>query len=106
MSHTRKKMKTGKIVSASMDKTVVVSSEWRQPHRLYKKNVKKRNRFVAHDSENECQIGDTVLITETRPISRTKRWKVTEILQRGEVLNLDEAESVINEGNDATGEGG
>ena len=73
---------------------------------MYKKNVKKRNRFVAHDSENECQIGDTVLITETRPISRTKRWKVTEILQRGEVLNLDEAESVINEGNDATGEGG
>ena len=53
MSHTRKKMKTGKIVSASMDKTVVVSSEWSQPHRLYKKNVKKRNRFVAHDSENE-----------------------------------------------------
>ena len=106
MSHTRKKMKTGKIVSASMDKTVVVSSEWSQPHRLYKKNVKKRNRFVAHDSENECRIGDTVLITETRPISRTKRWKVTEILQRGEVLNLDEAVSVINEGNDVTGESG
>ena len=103
MSYTRKKTKTGKIVSASMDKTVVVSSEWSQPHRLYKKNVKKRNKFVAHDGENECQIGDTVQITETRPMSRTKRWKVTEILQRNDMLNSEEAEVVVNEGNDVIG---
>ena len=106
MSYTGKKTKTGKVVSVSMDKTVVVSSEWSQPHRLYKKHVKRRNKFVAHDRENECQLGDTVLITETRPISKTKRWKVTAILQRKAVLSLEEAESVINEGNEAPGESG
>ena len=63
-----------------MDKTVVVAVENRFPHPIYKKTVSRTTRYKAHDEENRCQIGDKVRITETRPLSRTKRWAVAEIM--------------------------
>lgn len=70
----------GLIVSTKMDKTVVVSCERRFVHKKYGKTVRKTSRFSAHDAENKCKEGDIVLITEIRPISKTKRWRVEKIL--------------------------
>ena len=92
MSYERRKIKIGKVVSDKMDKTIVVSVEWLQPHRVYKKNVRKWSRFKVHDSSNECRLGDTVRIIETRPTSKTKRWKVEEVLQKGDVAELQPSE--------------
>jgi small subunit ribosomal protein S17 len=69
-----------------MDKTVVVAVDYLKPHPLYRKIIRKTNKFHAHDEENACRIGDTVRIEETRPLSRTKRWRVVEIVQRGEEI--------------------
>ena len=88
MSHDRRKIRVGKVVSNSMDKTIVVSVEWRQPHRIYKKNVRKWSRFKAHDETNQCSLGDVVRIIETRPLSKTKNWKVQEIIQKGDLADI------------------
>tara|TARA_B100000676_G_scaffold295464_1_gene334698 strand:+ start:214 stop:504 length:291 start_codon:yes stop_codon:yes gene_type:complete len=88
MSHERRKTKVGKVIGDRMDKTVVVSVEWRQPHRIYKKNVRKWSTFKVHDQDNACNVGDTVRIIETRPLSKTKRWKISEIVQKGDVADL------------------
>jgi len=77
-----RKTKTGKVVSDKMDKTIVVEIIDSVQHPLYKKFVKRSTRFKAHDEMNECKIGDTVEITETRPLSKDKRWRVSEILER------------------------
>jgi small subunit ribosomal protein S17 len=69
---------TGKVVSNKMDKTVVVAITRLFQHPVYKKTVKKVSKFKAHDAENACNVGDTVIITETRPISKDKRWLVLE----------------------------
>lgn len=74
------KIYTAKVVSDKMDKTVVVAVTRLFQHAVYKKTVKKVSRFKAHDENNECKIGDTVKIIETRPLSKDKRWKVMEIL--------------------------
>ncbi|MCA1987800.1 MAG: 30S ribosomal protein S17 [Desulfarculus sp.] len=73
---------TGVVVSDKMDKTVVVQVERLVKHPVYKKYVRRRNRFAAHDEQNECRVGDTVLIRQSRPLSRTKRWRVSKILER------------------------
>lgn len=73
---------TGIVVSDAMDKTIVVRVERLVKHPIYKKFVRRRKRFTAHDEQNECRVGDTVLIMQSRPISRTKRWRVSKILQR------------------------
>ena len=88
MSHERRKTKVGKVIGDKMDKTVVVSVEWRQPHRIYKKNVRKWSSFKVHDQGNACNVGYTVRIIETRPLSKTKRWKIAEIVQKGDVADL------------------
>jgi small subunit ribosomal protein S17 len=80
----RKIMKVGRVVSDKMDKTVVVAVDYLKPHPLYRKIIRKTNKFHAHDEENTCKVGDTVRIEESRPLSRTKRWRVIEIVQRGE----------------------
>lgn len=77
----RKKM-TGVVVSDKMDKTISVAVERRQQHPLYKKTVKKTNTFKAHDENNECSEGDKVQIMETRPLSKTKRWRVIDIIEK------------------------
>ena len=75
------KERIGLVVSNKMDKTVVVAVENRSPHPKYRKIVVKTKKYKAHDEENRCQEGDRVRIQETRPLSRTKRWTVAEILQ-------------------------
>ena len=67
-----------------MDKTVVVLVERRVPHKLYRKIVTKRSKFIVHDPESRCQLGDMVQIVETRPLSTTKRWRVTKVLRKAE----------------------
>ena len=77
-----RKTRVGKVVSDKMDKTIVVSIEDRVQHPLYKKIVKRTVKFKAHDENNECRIGDRVEIMETRPLSKDKRWRVTNIIER------------------------
>ncbi|NTW97468.1 MAG: 30S ribosomal protein S17 [Oscillochloris sp.] len=81
---SRKIVKVGRVVSNKMEKTVVVAVDYLKPHPLYRKIIRKTNKFHAHDEENACKVGDLVRIEESRPLSRTKRWKVVEIVQRGE----------------------
>ena len=76
------KEKVGIVVSNKMDKTITVSVERRLRHPIYGKFVKKTNKFVAHDETNDCNIGDTVRIMETRPMSKRKRWRLVEVLER------------------------
>ena len=77
-----RKTRTGKVVSNKMDKTIVVAIVDNVKHPLYKKIVKRTIKFKAHDDKNECNIGDTVKIMETRPISKDKRWRLVEIIER------------------------
>ena len=77
---TARKMRTGLVVSDKMDKTVVVRIDRRMPHPQYGKMVTRTRKLKAHDEENACKVGDRVRITETRPLSRTKRWAVAEVL--------------------------
>ncbi len=79
-----KKILKGTVISDKMDKTVVVSVERVFQHSLFKKTIKTRKKYKAHDDENRCQLGDVVEIIESRPISKTKRWKVLRILKEGE----------------------
>lgn len=72
--------KTGLVISTKMDKTVVVEVGYKKAHPKYEKIIKKRSRFYAHDKKNACKVGDRVLIEETRPLSKLKRWRVVEIL--------------------------
>ncbi len=75
-----------------MDKTVIVAVEWRQRHPLYRKSVRRVTRFFAHDGQNQCRLGDVVRIEETRPISRMKRWRVIQIVERHEVAEVQPIE--------------
>lgn len=77
-----KKTRVGIVVSDKMDKTVVVKVDQLVKHPIYKKYIKRRISFKAHDEQNSCAIGDKVLIVETRPLSRDKRWRVREILEK------------------------
>ena len=77
-----RKTREGLVVSDKMDKTVVVTVEDRVKHALYGKVMRRTSKLKAHDEQNECGIGDRVLIMETRPLSATKRWRVVEILER------------------------
>ena len=97
MSFERRKVRVGVVVGDKMDKTVVVSVEWRRPYALYRKSVRRRTKFMAHDENNEYKIGDTVRIRETRPLSRTKRWRVVELIQRGDVAEIQPDEIVVED---------
>ena len=77
-----RKVRVGKVVSDKMNKTDVVAVERKVPHALYNKPMVSTKRFKAHDENNECQVGDTVKIVETRPLSKDKCWRVVEILER------------------------
>lgn len=77
-----RKTRIGKVVSDKMDKTIVVAVEDNVKHPLYKKVVKHTERFKAHDENNECKQGDRVLIMETRPLSKDKRWRLVKVLER------------------------
>ena len=77
-----RKTRVGKVVSNKMDKTIVVAIDDRVQHPLYKKIVNKTYKLKAHDENNECNIGDTVRVMETRPLSKDKRWRLVEIVER------------------------
>ena len=77
-----RKTKIGKVISDKMDKTVVVAVEELEQHKLYKKPVKRTVKFHAHDEKNDALVGDKVSIMETRPLSKTKRWRVVEVVER------------------------
>jgi small subunit ribosomal protein S17 len=79
----RRQQKIGRVVSNKMDKTIVVVVETLKKHRIYKRTYKQTKRFQAHDEENACQIGDMVRIEESRPLSKTKRWRLVEIVKPG-----------------------
>jgi small subunit ribosomal protein S17 len=81
----KRKVREGLVVSDRMDKTVVVAVETRKVHPLYKKSIRVTKKYKAHDENNACKIGDKVKIVETRPLSREKRWRVTEIMSKKEV---------------------
>ena len=77
-----KRQLIGTVVSDKMDKTILVQVERLVKHPMYKKYVRRRAKFAAHDEENACATGDTVLITESRPLSKTKKWRVSEIVKK------------------------
>ncbi len=77
-----RKERTGVVVSNKMDKSIVVRIERQFMHPVYGKFVRKSKKFIAHDEKNECNIGDTVLIMETRPLSKNKNWRLVEIIER------------------------
>ena len=82
MERNLRKTRVGKVVSDKMDKTVVVSIQDNVKHPLYKKIIKRSVKFKAHDKKNECGIGDRVMIMETRPISKDKKWRVVQIIEK------------------------
>lgn len=77
-----RKVRTGVVVSTSMDKTVVVKVESRKAHPMYRKMVRRTAKLHAHDEANEAKVGDLVRLVETRPLSKTKRWRLAEIVER------------------------
>ncbi len=82
MRTTSRKTRVGKVVSDKMDKTVVVTVEDRVAHKVYKKIIGRTYRLKAHDENNECGVGDIVRVMETRPLSKDKRWRVVEIVEK------------------------
>jgi small subunit ribosomal protein S17 len=89
---SKRKIRQGHVVSDGMDKTVVVAVETPKRHPLYKKTIRRVVKYKAHDEKNECRVGDKVKIVETRPLSREKRWRVAEIITRGEVVEISPEE--------------
>ena len=79
-----RKERVGLVTSTAMDKTITVAVQGVRSHPLYKKAIKRTKKFKAHDEKNECQIGDLVRISETRPVSKTKRWRLREIVKRAD----------------------
>ena len=82
MERNLRKTRVGKVVSNKMDKTIVVAIEDHVKHPLYKKIVKRTYKLKAHDEQNQCSIGDTVKVMETRPLSKDKRWRLVGIIER------------------------
>ena len=102
MSFEKRKTRIGTVTSDKMDKTVDVQVEWRRAHYKYGKAMKRRSQLKAHDELNDCRLGDLVKVMETRPLSKTKRWRVVEILTRGDIaeiqpedINIDDSETMI-----------
>ena len=77
-----RKERTGVVTSNKMDKSITVAVKWKEKHPIYGKFVNKTKKYHAHDEKNECNIGDTVRIMETRPLSKTKRWRLVQIIER------------------------
>ena len=88
MAKQMRKVRVGAVVRTRMDKTAVVEMVWKQRHTLYSKQMRRVARFYVHDPESQCQIGDTVRIEETRPISKTKHWRLLEILQHRQLAEV------------------
>lgn len=92
MAKDMRKVRTGAVVRAGMEQTAVVEMVWKQRHRLYRKPMRRVTRFYVHDPLNQCRVGDMVRIQETRPISKTKRWRLLEILHRRQLADVQPIE--------------
>ncbi len=84
----KQKIRTGRVVSDKMDKTVVVSVEWREQHKLYRRVVKRKRQFKAHDETNDVRLGDLIKMIETRLLSKDKRWMVIEVVERADIAEV------------------
>jgi small subunit ribosomal protein S17 len=93
-----KNEKVGKVVSTSMQKTIVVEVSRRVPHRLYKKIISRRKKFYAHDEQASARVGDTVRIVESRPLSRLKRWTLAEVVRRAALVGVEDTATSEPEG--------
>jgi small subunit ribosomal protein S17 len=92
-SESRRNEKVGQVVSTKMQKTIVVEVEMRKAHAKYKRIVRSRRKFYAHDEQNTARVGDMVRIRETRPLSKLKRWNLEEIVRRSALAQVEEAEA-------------
>jgi len=92
LAKSMRKVRVGSVVRTGMEKTAVVESVWKQRHRLYRKQMRRVARYRVHDPLNQCQVGDLVRIEETRPISKTKHWRILEIMQRRQVADVQPIE--------------
>jgi small subunit ribosomal protein S17 len=99
------RQKVGVVVSNKMDKTAVVAVERRYPHPLYRKIVRRTKKYKVHDAQNSSNLGDIVRIVETRPISKEKRWRIAEVLTKGNVAELKPTEVGTTEVAEVSGRG-
>ena len=88
MAKEMRKVRIGSVIGTKMDKTAVVQMVWKQRHPIYRKQMRRVARYYVHDPEGQCRLGDTVRIEETRPISKTKHWRLLEIIQRRQVAEV------------------
>ncbi|PKB69310.1 MAG: 30S ribosomal protein S17 [SAR202 cluster bacterium Io17-Chloro-G5] len=88
MAKSMRKVRVGAVVRTNQDKTAIVEMVWKQRHRLYRKQMRRVARFYVHDPENQCRLGDTVRIEETRRISKNKHWRLMEILERKQIAEV------------------
>jgi len=88
VAKSMRKVRVGAVVRTNQDKTAIVEMVWKQRHRIYRKQMRRVARFYIHDPENQCRLGDTVRIEETRRISKNKHWRLLEILERKQVADV------------------
>ena len=102
MARSMRKVRVGAVVRTNQDKTAIVEMVWKQRHRIYRKQMRRVARFYVHDADNECRLGDTVRIEETRPISKNKHWRLLEILERRQVADVKPIDLETDVGQDIT----
>ena len=102
MAKSMRKVRVGAVVRTNQDKTAIVEMVWKQRHRIYRKQMRRVARFYVHDPENQCRLGDTVRIEETRRISKNKHWRVLEILERRQVADVRPIDLETDVGQDIT----
>ena len=97
-----RKVRVGAVVRTNQDKTAIVEMVWKQRHRIYRKQMRRVARFYIHDPENQCRLGDTVRIEETRRISKNKHWRLLEILERKQVADVRPSDLETDVGQEIT----
>ena len=102
MASIMRKVRVGAVVRTNQDKTAIVEMIWKQRHRIYRKQMRRVARFYVHDPMNQCRLGDTVRIEETRPISKNKHWRLMEILERKQVAEVRPIDLETDVGTDIT----
>ena len=102
MAKSMRKVRVGAVVRTNQDKTAIVEMVWKQRHRIYRKQMRRFARCYVHDPENQCRLGDTVRIEETRRISKNKHWRLLEILERRQVADVRPIDLETDVGQDIT----
>ena len=102
MARSMRKVRVGAVVRTNQDKTAIVEMVWKQRHRIYRKQMRRVARFYVHDPENQCRLGDTVRVEETRRISKNKHWRLIEILERKQVADVRPIDLETDVGQDIT----